>query len=136
MIAMYGGAGTIGKSGILGVEAATNQAVCCIEPNYEIFSPRYLLNYFIYFRPHWMRFAIGTRKDPNISKTTIINTQIPLPTPEEQNEIVKVLDTLTWKVSYAETKKALLNDLFQTLLHQLMTAQIRVNDIDLPGFQD
>lgn len=33
MVAMYGGAGTVGKSGILGIAAVTNQAVCCIEPN-------------------------------------------------------------------------------------------------------
>ena len=76
MVAMYGGSGTVGKSGILGIPAATNQAVCCIEPNFERFDSLYLLYYLIHFRPNWMRYAIGTRKDPNISKG-IIESHIP-----------------------------------------------------------
>lgn len=35
------------------------------------------------------------------------------------------------------TKRLLtLTELFRTLLHQLMTAEIRVHDIDLPGFNE
>ena len=39
MVAMYGGGGTIGKSGILGIKATTNQAVCSILPNPELSMP-------------------------------------------------------------------------------------------------
>jgi len=31
----------------------------------------------------------------------------------------------------AQTKRRMLNELFRSLLHQLMTAQIRVRDLDL-----
>ena len=51
MVAMYGGAGTIGKCGILAIPATTNQAVCCIEPNDRVFNPRYLLHYMVYISP-------------------------------------------------------------------------------------
>lgn len=35
MIAMYGGEGTIGKSGVLGISAATNQANCFYSPEFK-----------------------------------------------------------------------------------------------------
>ncbi len=50
---------------------------------------------------------------------------------DEQNEIVAILKTLDRKISLHERKHASLSDLFQTLLHQLMTAQIRVDKLDI-----
>lgn len=94
MVAMYGGKGTVGKSGILGIPATTNQAVCCIEPNPNKFDSFYLLYYLIYFRPIWMRYAIGTRKDPNISKGIVERTEIPLPPLPEQKSIAHTLRTI------------------------------------------
>ena len=41
------------------------------------------------------------------------------------------LDAVTKKIAVVQTKRRLLEDLFRTLLHQLMTAQIRVHDLDL-----
>jgi type I restriction enzyme, S subunit len=46
---------------------------------------------------------------------------------------VAVLDTLSQKQQTLAKKKKSLESLFRTLLHQLMTAQIRVNDLDLDG---
>ena len=37
------------------------------------------------------------------------------------------------RVWLLELKRQSLSDLFRTLLHQLMTAQIRVHDLDLEG---
>ena len=44
LIAMYGGGGTIGNSGILACEARTNQAICSIKFNNE-----YILDYFGFY---------------------------------------------------------------------------------------
>jgi type I restriction enzyme S subunit len=41
------------------------------------------------------------------------------------------LQTIDWKISIHERKRAALSDLFQTLLHRLMTAQIRVDKLDI-----
>ncbi len=94
MVAMYGGGGTVGKSGILGIEAATNQAVCCIEPRPDLFDSWYLLYYMVFYRPQWMKFAIGTRKDPNIGKGIIENLTLPIPPISEQETIAHVLRTV------------------------------------------
>ncbi len=52
-------------------------------------------------------------------------------TEEEQHAIASALATIDRKLTHHQRKRAALNDLFQTTLHQLMTAQIRVADLDI-----
>ena len=56
---------------------------------------------------------------------------IALPSPSEQQEIIDVLQTIDAKLEITDRKHTALTSLFRTLLHQLMTAQIRVADLDL-----
>ena len=60
---------------------------------------------------------------------------IALPPLEEQHEIASILDTIDRKISVHGRKHAVLTDLFQTMLHHLMTAKIRVDKlkIDISG---
>jgi len=51
--------------------------------------------------------------------------------PDEANDIASALATIDRKLAHHQRKRAALNDLFQTTLHQLMTAQIRVTDLDI-----
>ncbi len=125
MVAMYGGSGTVGKSGILGIPAATNQAVCCIEPNFERFDSLYLLYYLIHFRPNWMRYAIGTRKDPNISKGIIESLKIPLPPLGQQKEISRTIKACDTKITALGQEACLLDELFRAMLEELMTGRQR-----------
>ncbi|HEY5909001.1 MAG TPA: restriction endonuclease subunit S [Verrucomicrobiae bacterium] len=55
----------------------------------------------------------------------------PIPPADEQDEICKILQEIDHKISVHERKRAILQDLFQTMLHQLMTAQIRVDKLDI-----
>ena len=50
---------------------------------------------------------------------------------DEQIEIKDAVGAITRKTAILKYRAKALHDLFRTLLHQLMTAQIRVNDIDL-----
>jgi len=70
---------------------------------------------------------------PMITQGSIAKVLMPLPKLNEQNKIYHHFDVLNKKSYLLESKKTKLNELFRTLLHQLMTGQIRVNDIDLPG---
>lgn len=57
---------------------------------------------------------------------------IPVPTTlEEQKEIVSILVTIDQKISLHKRKKALLEELFKSLLHKLMTGEIRGTDLNL-----
>jgi type I restriction enzyme S subunit len=57
---------------------------------------------------------------------------IPLPPDVAmQDEILTILGAIEAKCGVHVRTRASLNDLFRTLLHQLMTAQVRVHDLDL-----
>ncbi len=71
-----------------------------------------------------------------LNKSKCESVPIAIPGNEEQQEISKILLTIDSKIQILVSKKKTLEELFQNLLHQLMTAQIRVHDIDLPGFDD
>ncbi len=86
-VAMYGGAGTIGKSGVLGVSSTINQSVFALPPT-EGIDVGFLHTYVITVRSQWMSFAAGLRKDPNINGQIIKKMVMPLPPLAEQARIV------------------------------------------------
>ncbi|HRO62950.1 restriction endonuclease subunit S [Thermomonas sp.] len=51
--------------------------------------------------------------------------------PDEAAEIVTILDALDRKIALHRQKRAVLEELFQSLLHKLMTGEICVADLDL-----
>lgn len=87
LIAMYGA--TIGKLGILGIEATTNQACCAGIVHNGIFN-KYLFYYLMSQRYVFKRRGEGSGQ-PNISKEKIIETIFPLPPLNEQKNIVSKL---------------------------------------------
>ncbi len=132
VIAMYGGAGTIGKCGILKVEATTNQALCAILPNKLKYDSYFMLNLLNWIRPHWMIYAVGTRVDPNISKDIIINMSIPLPNLNEQKNISEYLEYSTNNINVLieninkQIKK--LKEAKQSLISEAITGKIEILD--------
>jgi type I restriction enzyme S subunit len=68
----------------------------------------------------------------NINQGLLKSLPVPCPSNDEQEEIASAIDIIDKKTSMHREKKKQLEELFRTLLHQLMTGQIRVNDIDLP----
>jgi type I restriction enzyme S subunit len=65
---------------------------------------------------------------------TILSEMIvPKPMPEEQEGIVAILDAIDRKIDLHRRKRSVLDDLFQALLHKLMTGEIRVDQLDLSG---
>ena len=92
-IAMYGGAGTIGKHALIQFRTTINQSVCAIHPNIDC-SSKFLHIFIQYQRPYWMDFAAGSRKDPNISQLIIQHCLFPLPPLAEQQRIVAKIEEL------------------------------------------
>jgi type I restriction enzyme S subunit len=90
LIALYGA--TIGKLAFLGIDAATNQAICGIFRNEHI-NQQYLYNYLLFKRPQLIKQGIGGAQ-PNISQTILKDLDIPLPTLTEQQLIVEKIEEL------------------------------------------
>ena len=72
----------------------------------------------------------------NINSGTLKTMLVPVPAIEEQEEIARTLAVIDNKVANAQSKKANFQDLFRTLLHELMTAKIRVHELDLADLKD
>ncbi len=128
LVAMYGA--TVGKTAILGVDAATNQAVCAIFPKKDLIDPFFIRYFIIWKRDELIKSSFGGAQ-PNISQTVIRNLMIPLPFKdgkpdiEEQRRVVARLEEITAKIEQAkklreealkETEK-----IMQTTLHQIFS---------------
>ncbi|MEX2165255.1 MAG: restriction endonuclease subunit S [Sulfuricaulis sp.] len=72
----------------------------------------------------------------NINSGTLKRVLLPLPSLEEQEEIVRQLDVVERKCRLHDAKRSAFNGLFHTLLHLLMTAQIRVGHLDISESQE
>jgi len=67
----------------------------------------------------------------NLTKTDIETLLLPLPPLPEQQKIVSILSAIDQKIEAEESEKKALEDLFKSLLHNLMTAKIRVNNLEV-----
>lgn len=88
------------------------------------------------FMAYWMRYAFqmhnvygvtGTRTTiahlPEIKLTPL---PVPLPSIDEQDEMLAALEGTDRKLDHTRHKLTALQDLFRTLLHELMTGKVRV----------
>ena len=85
-----------------------------------------------YGKRYFLSVAHKTTNLACINTTKLKAFPVLLPSPDEQQEIVKTLRNIDDKLSLAHSKKARLQDLFRTLLHELMTAKVRANELQLP----
>lgn len=68
----------------------------------------------------------------NISAGKLKGLAIPLPASlDEQHEIAIILDAISRKIDLHRRKRAVLDELFKTLRHRLMTGEVRASDLDL-----
>ena len=65
---------------------------------------------------------------PKINRQQLGSTWIPLPPLPEQREIARILQTIDRKIEAEEKRKQALEAFFETLLHHLMTAEVRLSE--------
>lgn len=94
LIALYGA--TVGKLGILNIDAATNQACCAITANDKIES-KYLFYILLSARQYLLSEGYGGGQ-PNISQDIVKNIFIPILETKEQKKVVDYLDQRTAKI--------------------------------------
>lgn len=131
LMAMYGQGITRGKVAILGIEATCNQACAAITPKDDAVLPRYLYH-FLTWRYEAIRSLAHGGQQQNLNLEIVRDLPVVYPqSKDEQDEIVTILDAIDRKIDLHRTKREVLEELFESLLHKLMTGEVAVSDLDL-----
>jgi len=75
----------------------------------------------------------STPSRQRVDVRAFLSLPVPLPPLSEQREIVRILQSADKKLQAEEARKQALEELFKTLLHNLMTGKIRAKDVVLPN---
>jgi len=95
-------------------------------------SNRFLFYYLLWLRESHYFVKLHTYMvNAKFNKSAVNALPTALPERSEQDEIAYSLDAAVQQVSHHRATHAALTSLFHTLLHQLMTAQMRVDRLDL-----
>jgi len=91
------------------------------------------------FDPLFVYYALSTIDIPsrgyNRHFSLLRESSLPLPPLDEQREIARMLQAVDAKIAAEERRRAALEELFKTLLHQLMTGKVRVKGFHLPELE-
>lgn len=108
-IAMYGA--TIGRLGIFGVEATTNQA-CCVMTISKVLNNDYLFYWLQAFKDEIVQLSSGGGQ-PNINQEKVASLRIPAPNVKDQTQIANFLDHETTKIDHLIEKQQQLIELLK-----------------------
>ena len=121
--------GEFGVSAVTNIEIVINQqlhAFVCPEH----LNPVFLCNQLRYRKPYMERIAAITTI-PYLNKSKCESVPIALPSRAAQDEIAAGFSILDTKRDQHVARRNTLQDLFRTLLHDLMTAKTRVHEFSL-----
>ena len=95
----------------------------------------YLMNY---YREQGIFIKLSRRavNQANYNRNEISVLGIPLPPIDEQLEIARAITSVVNSRTIHVRRRDTLQSLFRTLLYQLMTAQVRVHDLDLSALEE
>ncbi len=127
LLALYGQGKTRGKVGVLGIEAATNQACAAIEITRDV-SSDFLLHYLASQYEAIRGMSNGGSQD-NLNSGIVKRILVPVPTSVEQRAIATALSDVDALIAGLERLIVKKRDIKQAIMQQLLTGQTR-----LPGF--
>jgi type I restriction enzyme S subunit len=134
LVAITGQGKTLGNTALVRFETCINQHLAYAQFTSERVLPEFVL-WFMQTRYEHLRSisqAGGSTKGA-LTCGYLKTYLIPVPALDEQKEIAATFAALDAKEKHHRRKHATLSALFRTLLHQLMTAQLRVHDLELDG---
>lgn len=115
---------------------AFNQDLKALIPNDKA-DGAYLMHLLTYASMRMLRTvsdaAHGTKR---LGQSELDRFVLPLPSRKEQSEIAAILDSIDQKIVLHRKKKALLEQLFLTLLHKLFSGELRAKDLDLAAISN
>ena len=131
ILAMYGQGITRGKVAILDIPATINQACAAILGDGTL-STEYMYHYFTSAYERLRSLSHGTQQ-LNLNAQIIRSVNVPVAPIDEQQQVADFLNSTDAKIAAEEDRLTALQALFKSMLHQLMTGQIRLlSDEGLP----
>lgn len=134
LVAMYGA--TIGKLGIMEMDAATNQACCSLQLSSKIVS-KYAFYLMLDARDYLITQAYGGGQ-PNISQETLKQLHLYYPPLQEQKAIAEYLDKATAKldriIAIKQEQLVKMETTYVSIRHKLITQGL--NHIDFVSYDD
>lgn len=120
--------GTVGRTKVVdwGQEFSIFVSLCLIKPDERIIDSHYLANY---ISSNGMPQVIERGKKMTVTNLHLVEInelQIPLPALDEQRAVSEAIHSIDAKIAAEEDRKTALAALFKSMLHQLMTGQIRL----------
>jgi len=115
-------------------EHVCSTAFCVLRDKNERTSGRFI--YYLLQRKQFLKQLAAIESGANypaVRDGQVKEQLVPVPQEAEQVDIAANLEACDAKIDLHRRRHIALTALFRTLLHQLMTAQIRVHDIDLDG---
>ncbi|WP_165184094.1 restriction endonuclease subunit S [Caulobacter soli] len=132
LVAMYGEGQTRGRVSVLGIAAATNQALAAISLASENIVRRDYLYWFLRSQYLVLRRAAAGGVQPNLNLGIIKATRVPVPPLEEQVEIVRLVDRAFSEIDRMTTEAVsalrLLDRLDQAVLAKAFQGELVLQD--------
>lgn len=126
--AMYGA--TIGKAGMLGMDATVNQACCAMVIDRNKAIPNFVLYYLVYYKPQLIKESFGGTQ-PNVNQFKVSNIAICIPPLESQQKIITYLDTklseIDHQVSILTSKRDAYLRLKKSIINHAVTRGLDLN---------
>lgn len=121
IMAMYGA--TIGKLGILDIEAAVNQACACCTTHSEI-DYKYLFYWLMTYKKEYIALGQGGAQ-PNISRSVIYEQPFAIPPYPEQQRIIQKIESCFEKIDAIESNLNKIETLLEKYRESLLAKAFR-----------
>lgn len=131
LIAITGQGKTLGNVAMTAIETTVSQHLAYVTLTQPHVRPNFLRHY-LGSRYQVLRSlgqAGGSTKGA-LTCAGLKDVPVPVPSISEQSDIERVLDAIDQSLATRERKATLLRDLFNTLLHDLMTGRLRVSEVE------
>jgi len=131
LVGSSGSLANVGRSGVIDSDISKPLTFASFTVRVRTRSP-HLEQSFLWFllRSHWIDFSQVSKRAAdgkyNLQLQQLRDYLIPLPPLPEQQEIARILQAVDEKIRAEEARKEALEALFKSLLHNLMTAKIRL----------
>lgn len=107
--------------------------VFAVRTNTDVLLPEFFayLAQSAYGKAYFLQVAHKTTNLACINSTKLKAFPVVLPSTAEQRDIAQILGAIDQKIRIHKKKRATLNALFESLLHKLMSGEVRVDQLDL-----